>query len=253
VEDVSDQTLVYVGSVENTSLNLVFLSLCTGLRGIWLTSKQSWIADFVAARREFYFSMHSLTAFLPLCTGLRGICLLRNDLDLHFVVAVYGAPGNLIYFETTLDCIFCRCTQCSGAFFSLRNDIGLHILSLHTVLLGILLTSKRSWIADFVAVHATPVQFAYFETTLDCRFCRCTRCSGAFSSLREDLGLQILSLCTGLQGILITSKRRWIADFVAAHETPGHLACFETTLDCRFCRCTRDAGAFGLLRNDPGL
>jgi hypothetical protein len=51
VEDVSYPTLVYVGSVENMSLNLAF------------------------------------------------------------VVAAHGTPGHLAYFETNLDCRFCRCTQ----------------------------------------------------------------------------------------------------------------------------------------------
>jgi hypothetical protein len=89
----------------------VFLSLCTGLQGIWLASKRSWIADFVAARRTFYVVMYSLTAFF---------------------VAVYGTPGHFAYFETTLICIFCRYTQDSGAFCLLRNDLGLQILSLYT-------------------------------------------------------------------------------------------------------------------------
>jgi hypothetical protein len=127
----------------------------------------------------------------------------------------------------------------------LRNDLGLQILSLYPVLRGTLLTSKRCWIPDFVAVHGTPGHFAYFErpwiadfvaahgapghlahfgTILDCRFCRCARDSGAFCLLRSDIGLQILSLRTRLRGIWFTSKRPWIADFVAVHGTPGHLA-----------------------------
>jgi hypothetical protein len=153
----------------------------------------------------------------------------------------------LAYFEAA--CRFCRFAQDSGAFVLLRNDLGLQILSLHPVLRGTLFTSKRSWIADFVVVHRIPGHFASFETTLDCRFSRCIRCSGAFGSLRNDLGLQILSLCTGFRGILLTSKRHWIADFGAVHEIPRHLVYFETTLDCRFCRCTRDSGGFGLIQD----
>jgi hypothetical protein len=215
--------------------------LCTGLWGIWLTSKRSWIADFAAARRKFYRLLYLLTAFLSLCTGLRGILLTSKRPGFALIVAVRSVPGNFVYFETTWICINCRCTQCSGEFGLLRNDLGLHMLSLCTGFRGmclalkqirtdlgllicfslyagfprILFTSKRPWIADFVAVHGTPGHFAYFETTLACTFCRYTQGSRAFGLLRNDLGLQILSLYMGRWGICVTLKRPWIADFVA--------------------------------------
>jgi hypothetical protein len=40
---------------------------------------------------------------------------------------------------------------------------------------------------------------------------------------------------------------------VAVYGTPRHFAYFETTLICIFCRCTQCSGEFGLLRNDLGL
>jgi hypothetical protein len=145
-------------------------------------------------------------------------------------VAVRRTPGYSAYFETTFDCRVCRCTQCSHAFRLLRSDLGLHLLLLYAGLPGIWLTSKRLGIADSFAIRRVPVHLVYFETILDCRFCRYTRDSGAFGLPRNDLGLQILSLYTELRG-------SW--------------ACFETTLDCRFCRY--DSGVFRLLRNDLGL
>jgi hypothetical protein len=80
VEDVSYQMLVYVGSVERTSLNFTFdgiLSLCTGVHGIWLTSKPYWIADFVATHNV---PGHMLPSKRPWIADF---------------VAVYGGPGHL--------------------------------------------------------------------------------------------------------------------------------------------------------------
>jgi hypothetical protein len=206
-------------------------------------------------------------------------------------VAVYGTPGHFAYFETTLICIFCRCTQCSWEFGILRNDLGLQILSLCTELRGIYFTfettSKRAWIADFVAIRRVPahdlgLQIMSLYTGLRgillssklpwiAHFVAIRRVPAHFAYFETTLESQILSLYMGLCGIVLTSKRRWIADFVATrgvpsiwltskrpwiadfvavHGTPGHVFYFETTLDGRFCRCVRDSGAFGLLRND---
>jgi hypothetical protein len=164
----------------------------------------------------------------------------------------------LAYFQTISDCSFCRYTQDSGVFVLVRNDIVLQMLLLYTGIRGNWLTSKRPWIADFVAIDGSPGHLAYFETTLDCRCCRCMQMllliygipgqlaylettldcrhcryrweSGAFGLLRNDLGLQIVSLYIG-----------------------GQLAYFDTTLDCRSVRCIWESGLFGLLRNDLGL
>jgi hypothetical protein len=211
------------------------LSVCTTLRGMWLSAKRYWIADFVAARRNVYSLMYQLTAFLSLRMGLRGSLLTSKRPGLH-IFSLY----------TGLLCIW---------FISKRHR--LQILSLKTGLRGVWRTSKRPWIADFVAIHrirmyffyfettldcrfcfvaiyGTPGHLAYFETILDCRFCRYIRDSGAFGLLRNDLGLQILSLYIGLWGIWLTSKRSWIADFAAMYGTSGRLANFETTLDRDF-------------------
>jgi hypothetical protein len=115
-------------------------------------------------------------------------------------------PGHLAYFETILECRFCRCTH--------------NTLPLDVLVDGIVVT-----------VHGGLWHFAYFEATLDCRFCRYTQGSRAFGLLRNDLGMHILSLRTGVLGILPTVERTLIANFVAIRRAPAYLAYFETILD----------------------
>jgi hypothetical protein len=88
-----------------------FLSLCTGPRGIWLTSKLSWIADFVVAHEIFNRLMYSLTVFLSLrdfdlhflslYAGFPGILLTSERPWIADFVAAHGTPGHLSYLETT--------------------------------------------------------------------------------------------------------------------------------------------------------
>jgi hypothetical protein len=167
---------------------------------------------------------------LSLYGGLPEFCSLRKDLGLQILslytglrccfslvdlVAIRRVPAHFIHFETTLDCRFCRC-------------------------------------ARFVAIRRVPVHSAKFEATLDCRFSRCTRDSGAFVLLRNDLGFQILLLYPGLWGIRLTSKRNSIADFDAIYGTPGHLASFGMTLDCRCCGYIRSPGEPRRAWESPG-
>jgi hypothetical protein len=168
---------------------LQILTLYAGFPHILLTSKRSLIADFVAVHGT---SGHYLFYF-----------------ETTDFVAIRTVPAHFAYFAMTLDCRFCLYIWDSGAFFLLRNDPGLQILSLYA--------SSRALV--------------HFEKTLDCRFCFCIRDSGAFVLLRNGVGLQILSLYTALRGIRLTSKRHSIADFVGMHGTPGHLAYSEMTLD----------------------
>jgi hypothetical protein len=127
-------------------------------------------------------------------------------------------------------------------------------LSLYTGLACIWRSSKRAWIADFVAIRRTCAHLAYLETTLDCDFC---------------------SLYTVLPGARLGSKSSWMADIAAVRRTPTHLAFFDMTFDCRLCvaicnapgrsaqfeiildsRCcryTQESCAFGLLRHELGL
>jgi hypothetical protein len=180
----------------------VFLSLCTGLRGIWFSSNDLGLqilslyagdAIFVAVYRIpghfVYFETTLICCFLSLYAGFPRILLLRNDLGWLILSLCTGFRGILLTLKRPWR--FCRCMQDSRAFCLLRNDLGLQILSLYTGLRGICLTLKRPWIADFVAVYVTP-------------------------------------------GIRLTSKRHSIADFVVVYGTPGPFAYFETTLDSDF-------------------
>jgi hypothetical protein len=89
-------------------------------------------------------------------------------------------------------------------------------------------------------VYGAPARVDFI---LDSRFCGYTQDSGAFCLLRSDVGLLILPLCAGFGGIVFTSKKHRIADFVAIRRIPGNLVYFEMTSDCRLCRYTQDSGA----------
>jgi hypothetical protein len=151
------------------------LSLYAGLPRVWLTLKRIWIADVVAVRRIPANLAYFETTF-------------ESTLDCRFVVAICRIPIHLAYsetildcrfaavrrnpvlcacFETTLDFRFCRYMQDSFIFGLLRNDLGFQILSLYTGFPHMLLTSKRPWIVDVVAMRRVPAHLVHLETTLD--------------------------------------------------------------------------------------
>jgi hypothetical protein len=167
---------------------------------------------------------------------LHAFGLLRNELGLQ-ILSLYAGFLHIWLSSKRLGIADLVALRRTCAWLTSRRP-WIEMLSLYAGLPCIWLTSKRLWITAFVAMRRTWAHLAYFETTLDCRFCCYTEDLRAFGLLRNDLVLQIVSLYAGLARIWLTSKRPRIADVFAIRRTCAHLAYFETSLDCRSCRYT---------------
>jgi len=116
------------------------------------------------------------------------------------------------------------------------------ILSLFTLFRASFAIFCKACKADFVAIYAIPVLFCHIWKSLQSRFCRYVRYSGALLPYLAKLAKQILSLFTLFRASFAIFGKGCKADFVAIYAIPGLFCQIWQSLQSRFCRYLRYSG-----------